>query len=239
MDYEEFKAELLRALHNSGLQMFPPFPDDTLDLRTAARTFRASVGPVRPDPGSPLTVSGTLSWTWDALQAARTATSEEDLLREVFGTDEAGDAPTDQPRLRVDLKLNASSDWGKGIPMPQQSVWARWGRETRGRLESVERLIAEETAVPLPNGRLGVLGWQGQPTLEVTCDGDGQLRLDSVVVHAFQMIDLPRRWSDSSREPDAHPAGQLRTMFERMRAALHAWGEVMDHLVSPRDASKT
>ena len=49
-------------------------------------------------------------------------------------------------------------------------------------------------------------------------------------VNAFQGIDLPRKWNDSEHEPDDDPYEQLRAMFERVRAALYAWGEVMDHL---------
>lgn len=41
---------------------------------------------------------------------------------------------------------------------------------------------------------------------------------------------LPRSWDDSEREPDEHPHDQLLTMFRRVKAALHAWAEVMDHL---------
>jgi len=49
-------------------------------------------------------------------------------------------------------------------------------------------------------------------------------------VSAFQGIDLPRRRDDAEREPDTHPHEQLGAMFARAKAALHAWGEVMDHL---------
>jgi hypothetical protein len=90
----------------------------------------------------------------------------------------------------------------------------------------------------LENGGLGILAWQGEPTLKVTCDEDGGLRLASISLSAFQMIELPRIWDDPDREPDPNPASQLSAMFARVKAALHAWGEVMDHLVrtpeSPR-----
>lgn len=37
-------------------------------------------------------------------------------------------------------------------------------------------------------------------------------------------------WDDPEREPDDHRAEQLAAMFERVRAALHARTEVLDHL---------
>lgn len=64
----------------------------------------------------------------------------------------------------------------------------------------------------------------------MTCNAIGELRLEAISVSAFQMIDLPRKWDDPERDPDDDPHEQLRAMFARVRAALHARGEVMDHL---------
>lgn len=58
----------------------------------------------------------------------------------------------------------------------------------------------------------------------------GELRLDSLTISAFQGIDLPRRWDDDEREPDDSPDELLAQLFARVKSALYAWGEVMDHL---------
>lgn len=54
--------------------------------------------------------------------------------------------------------------------------------------------------------------------------------MQSVEVRAFQIVHLPRIWSDSSREPDPDPCMQLAAMFARVKAALFAWGDVMYQL---------
>ena len=56
------------------------------------------------------------------------------------------------------------------------------------------------------------------------------LKLDVVELSAWQAIQLPRSFSDRDRRPDEHPARQLNEMFARIKAALHAWMEVTDHL---------
>lgn len=75
-----------------------------------------------------------------------------------------------------------------------------------------------------------MLGWQGLPTVDVECGPDGELRFGGVKLAAFQMIELPRQWDDPEREPDEHPARQLRELLGRVRSALHAWMESLDVL---------
>ncbi len=83
----------------------------------------------------------------------------------------------------------------------------------------------EETA----DGCFAILAWQGDPVIKATCNACGDLKLSSVSVSALQLIDVPRHWDDSEREPDPHPHAQLRALLARTKAALFAWGEVMDH----------
>lgn len=44
----------------------------------------------------------------------------------------------------------------------------------------------------------------------------------------------PRAWDDPERERDGDPHEQITTMFERLRVALSAWGEAVDHLAPAR-----
>lgn len=228
MDYDEFKGAFLRALRESGLPTIgcPP-GEETIDLRSLGRTLAVYVEPIDRDMARPFHVSGAISFRWDALQSAR-ATNEEDVVAELLG-DEAREEPTEQPWLRVDIKLRAGLESGKGVPMPAAATWGKWSREAIARVEKIEPLVSDEAIRETTSGHLAVLAWQGDPEVKLVCGGGGELRLEAVSVHAFQGIDLPRRWSDN-REPDAHPHEQLAAMFGRVRAALHAWAEVTDHL---------
>jgi hypothetical protein len=231
MNYDDFKATFLEALKDSGLPTMGPQPaGEVLDLRSTERTVTVYVEPIDRDVGRPFHVSGAISWRWDALQAARTATTEEDLLTELLGQDEPESLHTELPWLRVDIKLRAGLEFGKAVPMPTREAWLRWSREATGRLEAIERLVSEERVRETTTGQLAILAWQGEPELRVLCNPAGELRLDSVTVSAFQIIHLPRAWSDSEREPDEHPYAPLAAMFRRIKAALYAWGEGMDHL---------
>jgi len=67
------------------------------------------------------------------------------------------------------------------------------------------------------------LPW-GDPELKASCNPLGELRLEAISVSAFQGVDLPRVWNDTDREPDDDPYDQLEAVFQRVRAALYAWG---------------
>ena len=74
-----------------------------------------------------------------------------------------------------------------------------------------------------------ILAWSGPPKIDVICDEDGSLMLEAVRVAAGQLIVTPRSWSDLDRQ-DKPPHAQLRQLFRRLKTALHAWSEAMDHL---------
>lgn len=230
VDYDEFKAAFMFALRESGLPMIGLTPEEVLGLRSADRTFTVGVEPIDRDIGRPFHVAASISFHWDALQTARTATCEEDLMVELLGRDDAEGIETERPWLRVDIKLRAGLEWGKGIPMPPAATWAKWSREALGRLENIEPLVSDDVAREDDLGNHAVLAWQGDPEVKASCNAIGELRLEAISVSAFQGIDLPRKWNNSDHEPDEDPHEQLTAMFERVRAALYAWGEVMDHL---------
>jgi hypothetical protein len=84
--------------------------------------------------------------------------------------------------------------------------------------------------MPIPMATHHRLVEQGEPTIKTTCGIDGELKVTGIELAAWQAIELPRVWDNPDREPDDDPADQLAGMFERVRAALHAWTEVLDHL---------
>jgi hypothetical protein len=229
VNHGEFKEVWSRALREVDLPSFVARDiNETLDLRTLARTCESYVEPLGGQDAEPFNVTCAFSWVWDALLTARMATTEEDLLTEVFGRDHG--VRTERPWLRVDARLRASLPYGKPIALPSVSVWAAWSHEVMTRLEHIEPLVPEETTRTGRGGRLEVLGWQGEPEAELSCGPGGELRVKSVEVSSWQTIELPRQWDNPDREPDPGPERQLHAMFGRVKAALHAWTEALDHL---------
>ncbi len=231
MTYEEFKAAFLEALRESRLPVIG-FARETLDLGALSRTFWVGVEPIGRLDAPPFHTSASIEWRWDALDTARTATTEEDMLTELLGREDAHDVETERPWLRVDIALRASLPFGQPAPMPKAVVWAKWAHETVERLEDVERIVPEEMvrAAAHEPGLPEILAWQGEPAIKTTCGADGELKVTGIELAAWQAIELPRVWDDPDREPDDDPADQLAGMFERVRAALHSWTEVLDHL---------
>jgi len=103
-------------------------------------------------------------------------------------------------------------------------------------LEAVEPLVPEERTRQARDGMLEILAWQGEPVAQVLCGEDGILKLGAVEVTAFQLLELPRRWHDTDRRDDPHPAPQLHEFFARVRASLHAWMQALSHLI-PRTSA--
>jgi hypothetical protein len=158
-------------------------------------------------------------------------TTEEDLLTELLGRERSYKVKTDRPWLRVDIVLRASTPYGKPLPMPSKAAWTKWVREAMGRLERIEPVIPKENVREAKDGMLEILAWRGNPEVQAVCGPDGELKLESIELSAWQAIELPRQWDNPDRKPDEHPHRQLREMFARVRSALHAWMEVMDHLL--------
>ncbi len=148
----------------------------------------------------------------------------------MLGRDNVRKLRTERPWLRVDVTLRASLQFGKAIPMPSPRAWMKWAREAIGGLERIEPIVPDETSREGRGGRTEILAWQGEPKASVLVAPDGTLKLDGIELASWQAIELPRKWDDPSRKPDKPPEQQLVAMFSRVKLALHAWMEVMDHL---------
>lgn len=233
VNYDTFKSGFMMALQQSRLPMIGLRGHETLDPDSLNREYVVYVEPIGREMTPPFHVSASVSFRWTALLTARMTTIEEDVLVELLGREDAEGLDTEQPWVRVDTKLRAGLEWGKSLPMPSAKAWATWIRETLGRLENVERIVSDDVVREIPDGGHAVLAWQGDPRIKIRCNPDGELRLEEVEVHAFQGIDLPRQWDDSDRDHDDDPDEQLAAMFKRVRAALFAWGEMVDHLLPP------
>lgn len=233
MRYEEFRSAWDDALRESKLSMIGLWGEETLNLRTTSRSYEVHVEPFDGQDAEPFFVAATMSFRWDALNTARTATREEDMLIEVFGREAAYDLDTERPWLRIDIKLNAALTHGKPIPMPPTQAWAKWIQETMGRLEDVEPLTPDEKVRENDEGNLEILAWQGTPTARVSCTPEGDLLLEAVSISAMQLMHTPRIFDNPNKEPDEPVYGQLQEMFHRVRASLLAWMQALDHLKRP------
>jgi hypothetical protein len=229
MRYEEFRAEFMAALGESRLEMIGLHPQEAIDLRSTNRTFKVHVEPIGGSDAEPFHVSAAISWGWDALNTARAATKEEDMLTELLGREAASDFVTDQPRLRVDVELRASLPWGRPLKMPSRAAWASWAREVIGRLEDIEPLTPAEHTREDEYGRVEILAWQGPPKAKVSCSTTGELELEAVSIEAMQIMQVPRTF-DLGVEPDEGPEEPLTEMFRRIRASLVAWMQAVTNL---------
>lgn len=213
----------------SRLGMIGLWPEETLDLRTIDRTLTIHVEPLGGSDAEPFHVAAKVSFSWDALSTARTATREEDTPMTRFGPDSVPKRKTVRPYHRIDFELRGSLMTGQELPMPSSRAWASWAEETIGRLIHIEPLTPQEKVRENKAWNLEVLAWPGHPEAAVLVGPDGELRLSAVTIAGVQLIETPRAFDIGKRE-DPAPRRDLQEMFHRVRASLPAWMQALDHL---------
>jgi hypothetical protein len=228
MTFEEFLAAWNRALVDSRLPR-TGFNSTSLDLANLDREVKTGVEPLGGQYAGPFFVTAGLAFRWSALQTARGATIEEDVLVELLGRDGAADVGTDHPWVRVDVTFSATVPYGKPLPMPPPERWAAWSEEVTTRLTEFDPVVADEED-ETGEDLFAIGAWQGSPKATFACAEDGALQLESIEIEAWQAIRVPRHWDDPDREPDDLPDAQLDRMLTRVRKALHVWTEVLDQL---------
>lgn len=172
----------------------------------------------------PFHVAAELSWRWDALQTARTATTEEDVLMEWLGRD-GYYLVTERPWLRVDVTLRATLPLDSPLPMPEADAWRRWAAEVTARLAPWLPTEAEEAGEGMV-----VHSWGGEAVARLRCDPDGRLLLTNVEWPAWQGINLARQWDDPAREPDEFTDEELADFADRVGEALQVWESCLGYL---------
>jgi len=227
MNYEQFRASWLEALSAAGMPSFLFSPAETIDLDDMCRTHQVYVHLGRSEQVEPFHATARLTWTWDALQTARTNTTEEDVLAELLG-EEGRDDCTERPWLRVDVTLSATLPWGSPLALPEAPRWRRW---VAGVTERLTPLMPAGYADA--DGKRLVLSWRGEPQATVQCALDGELFLTGVELSAWQGIDLPRQWDDPDRERDEEPDDQLADFARRVWKALREWNRSLS-LLQPK-----
>lgn len=134
MNYQQFRTAWYEALTEAGICSFLSPPTETVDLGGMDRTYQVYVHLGPSHEVAPFHVTARLSWTWDALLAARMATTEEDALMLFLG-DERRHQDTERPWLRVDVTLHATLPWGSPLPLPEAGRWRQWVAAVTERLE--------------------------------------------------------------------------------------------------------
>lgn len=184
-DTTQFRTVWHEALGKAGLMSVPPQkPLEAIDLEGFSRTYKINVGLGMAQPKTSFYVSATLDWCWDALQAARSLTREEDVLTELMGR-EAYDLDTVPPWLRIGLTLRGGLPLGLPIPMPETARWHRWAAEVTARLQPILPIESR-----MDNYGLIVLSSRSEPMAQLRCDPDGRLFLTGVELSAC----WPTRW---------------------------------------------
>jgi hypothetical protein len=226
MNYEQFRAAWYEALTEAGLWSYLFPPTETLDLGRMSRTYQVYLHFGRSQEVEPFHVSASLSWTWDALQAARTVTTEEDTLMLFLG-DENRRQDTERPWFRVEITLSATLPWGSPLPLPQPDSWSDWLADVTERLDPLLFTDWE-----IRDEKRAIFATRSEPEAEVQPAADGRLYLTGVRLSAWEGIDLPRQWDDPAREQDEGTYDELADFFKRVWQAMHEWNQSLVHLLA-------
>ena len=216
MNYQAFKKLFEDTSAGAGFPIH--LPEEVIDVAQMERSYKAYAHRFESSAG-PFHTGLEYAWRWDALLSARSQTTEEDFIHQVWD-DERGRLDTDRPVLRLDTRLFATCG-DKRLATPSPSRFKRWQQEIGPKLESL--LPCD---YPAPGSDLVVpIAGRVPPSVELELSEKGPL-LRSVAIESFQLITLPRQWDDPSRE-DPNPEGQLHELFDRVTRAFDVW---VDHL---------
>ena len=229
MDYQQFSDLWLEALRQAR---FPSLhllhPSETIDIDSMDRSYRAYLWWPETSATKLFGVTAEISWVWDALLSARFATTEEDMLMQIYG-DFGIHEDTEPPWLRIDVTLHASISLDKHFPLPLLANWQRWVEKVNLELEPILP-GGPESKEENPN----FLAWRSNPEAVITFDPQGHTFLQRVSLEAWQGITLPRQW-DNPEKADPNPDQQLFQFAMRIRRALEVWQESLAYLIEGLD----
>jgi hypothetical protein len=229
MDYAHFRTLWIEALKRSGLIWEKAYVDEQLDLTSMDRLYKVVIPyHFRDIPSHLFYITAELSWRWDTLLSARFATTEEEMLTELFGRKHP--VHTDLPLLRVDVVLHASVQRYGFYPMPLSSVWRDWAAMVTSEVESYFPLFTNDDPK-----KPAVVSWLEEPEIQLNCSPGGQLYLLGVSLAAAELIRLPRQWDHPQRRRDPEPGAQIDELLRRVVHGLEAWRDALDELMTTRD----
>jgi len=229
MNYQAFIHLWDKALRRARIpHPHPSFSSETLDLRSMDRTHRVYLHWSDLDVPRLFHVSAEITWKWDSLLSARFATTEEDLLMQIYG-DFGVHEDTVLPWLRMDIVLNASITYGELIPLPLLTSWQKWVGEVNA---TVNPVLSEEEH--WERGNPSSYAWRGEPQAEISFGPQGQTYLQHVSLASWQGITLPRQWDDPDKvDPD--PEGLLNQLAMKIQHSLTHWEKSLIYLVDDDD----
>lgn len=228
MQYEELRDRLERALRDAGVPLADSGREETIVLPSLLRTYKLSVGTEARQSAPPFHVTATLGFHWDPFQSARSFTTEEDLLTDLFGRRRR--MPKTLPRWeRLDMVFRATLPWGAKVTVPDRRFWPAWAARVRS-------LLADLVPIEFIDDREGqpiAVGWRGNLELRECCAPNGTLVLDRLEVPAWQIVNPPRTWSDPGKL-DRGVGRQLDQLSHRFATAFGEWmdrvAELSQHL---------
>lgn len=227
MDHDAFRATWLEALAAADLITYPDRSEDLVDLRTMERKHSLRVGMGRKQSVEPFFATMLLGWRWSPLDAARTFTSEEDLLTELLGREQARTVITERPWVRVDVELHATLPWGQPLRLRGPDDLRCWITEIPRVLEPMLRTKVERNG----RGIEAVHACLGEPEARVSCDRSGALLLLGVELKFWRAVQLPRSSELDEVVPDGGTKDQLERLARDARAALVAWKQSLKLLL--------
>jgi len=222
MNYQEFRDLWHDALRAAHLQIpYPIGPTERINLRNMSRSYELVVyGGMHPKC-EPFHLTASITWDWDATLSARYATTEEDMLMEIYGDFGIHEDDTTCPILRMDVCLSAGVVYGTVYPMPALPQWQRWVRQASDELQSLLPTGYEEDG--------GICAYSDPIQANVKLLEDGRLNLESVTFKAWQTIKLPRQWDDPEKR-DPSPVDELQDFANRIARAMNALENSLAHL---------
>jgi hypothetical protein len=227
MNYQEFRDLWHEALREARLPIpYPIGPTEKINLSSMSRSYECVIhGGLSPN-SEPFHLSVKIEWDWDATLSARYATTEEDMLMQIFGDFRIHTEDTVLPWLRIDVNLFAGIPYETVYTMPLLDQWQRWFRQVSDELQLILPTGYDE------NGR--VCAYSDPIQAGVRLLEDGRLNLESVTFKAWQAIKLPRQWDDPEKG-DPSPAAELRDFALRISRAM----SVMDNSLALLVKSKS
>ena len=223
MNYQEFRDLWHNALREARLKIpYPVGPSEKIDLSNMTRSYELIVYGSSLPKSEPFDITAKIEWDWDATLSARFATTEEDMLMQVFGDFGIHTEDTVPPLLRMDVSLTAGVTYETTYPMPAVDQWQRWVRP-----------ISDELKLIFPTGydkEGGMCAYSDPIQANVNVMEDGRLNLDSMSFKAWQVIRLPRQWDDPNKR-DPSPVEELRNFACRIAQAMNTLEHGLAHLV--------
>jgi hypothetical protein len=223
MNYQEFRDLWHDALQAARLQIPQPIgPTERINLRDMSRSYELVLYGGLHLKCEPFHLFVVIQWDWDAILSARYATTEEDMLMQIFGDFGIHDNDTVLPQLRIDVSLTANVPYGTVYPMPPLALWQLWVRQASDDLQSLLPTGYEDDGT--------ICAYSDPIVANVKMLEDGSLSLEGMTFKAWQAIKLPRQWDDPEKS-DPYPDHVLLDFANRIAKAINVLENSLTHLV--------